>query len=102
MSLIDHQPQTQTQTTTTSDYSNNESQQQTKNGMTKEEFKEKLNESQLYNTISDNDNDLINDLEVDLLFSSLDVTNDGYLDATDFSTLADLGRVCNALPPKKP
>ena len=99
------QTQTQTQTTTTTttnDYNTNESQQQTKNGMTKEEFKEKLNESQLYNTISDDDNDIINDLEVDLLFSSLDVTNDGFLDATDFSTLADLGRVSNALPPKKP
>ena len=55
-----------------------------KTSMTKEEFRKKLCESQSFA--------VINDLEVDLLFSSLDVTNDGYLNKDDFSTLADLGR----------
>lgn len=52
--------------------------------MTKDEFREKLYQSQSFQAISD--------LEVDLLFGSLDVTKDGYLSADDFSTLADLGR----------
>lgn len=52
--------------------------------LTKDEFRDKLYENQSFQVISD--------LEVDLLFDSLDVTNDGRLNADDFSTLADLGR----------
>jgi Mg2+ and Co2+ transporter CorA len=47
--------------------------------MTKDEFKQKLYESQSFNT------EFINDKEVDLLFNSLDVTKDGYLNPNDFS-----------------
>ena len=52
--------------------------------LTKDEFRDKLYENQSFQVISD--------LEVDLLFDSLDVTNDGRLNADDFSTLTDLGR----------
>ncbi|OEU06885.1 hypothetical protein FRACYDRAFT_252515 [Fragilariopsis cylindrus CCMP1102] len=64
--------------------------------MTRDEFKRKLYESQgllfdidNYNDMGDDMNtdntEFINDKEVDLLFNSLDVTNDGYLNSNDFS-----------------
>ena len=57
---------------------------ETNKSMTKHEFREKLEESQTFQTI--------NDLEVDLLFQSLDSSKDGYLNSNDFRSLSDLGR----------
>lgn len=52
--------------------------------MTKDDFRKRMNECKQYESIKDD--------EVDLLFNSLDGTQDGFLYRDDFSSLADIGR----------
>lgn len=57
------------------------------NPMTKDDFRQRMSECKQYETIEDD--------EVNLLFSALDSSKDGVLRTDDFTSLADLGRRVN-------